>query len=73
MAYVYALDDAVQATLNDPAKFDRLAARMGASSADAKSDLRKRFESDAERVHSIAPAFWSRPHPGDPRGWTPSG
>jgi hypothetical protein len=25
MAYIYALDDALQATLNEPAKFDRLA------------------------------------------------
>ena len=41
-AYVFALDDAVQGTLKDSAKFDRLAARMGASNADAKSDLRKR-------------------------------
>ena len=29
-AYVFALDDAVQETLTDSAKFDRLAARMGA-------------------------------------------
>ncbi len=51
MAYVYALDDALQATLTDAAKFDRLATRIGASSADAKSELRKRYESDAARVH----------------------
>ena len=37
--------------LTDAAKFDRLATRVGASSAEAKADLRKRFESDAERVH----------------------
>ena len=51
MAYAYALDDAVQATLTDPAKFDRLAAKVGASSSEVKSELRKRFASDAERVH----------------------
>ena len=51
-AYVFALDDAMQETLKDSAKFDRLAARMGASSADAKSDLRKRFETNADRIHS---------------------
>ena len=54
MAYIFALDDALQATLTDTAKFDRLAARMGASSSDAKSDLRKRFETEAERVHRVS-------------------
>jgi len=64
MAYTYALDDALQATLTDTAKFDRLAARLGASSSAAKSELRKRFESDAERVHQyrtrqvVAPITW---------------
>ena len=52
-AYVFALDDAVQETLKDSAKFDRLAARMGASGADAKSDLRKRFETTADRIHNF--------------------
>ena len=51
MSYTYALDDALQATLADAAKFDRLAARLGASSSEAKGELRKRFESDADRVH----------------------
>ena len=44
----------MQATLTDAAKFDRLAARMGASSADAKDKLRKRMEPDAARVHQYA-------------------
>jgi hypothetical protein len=48
------LDEALQATLNDPAKFDRLAARIGASSAEAKASLRKRMEPDAARVHEYA-------------------
>jgi hypothetical protein len=51
MGYVFALDDAMQATLSDAAKFDRLAARLGASSPDDKSGLRKRFEAEAVRVH----------------------
>jgi hypothetical protein len=64
MAYTYALDGALQATLNDTAKFNRLAARLGASSSEAKSELRKRFEGDAERVHQyrtralVAPIPW---------------
>jgi len=63
MAYIYALDDALQATLTDSAKFDRLAARLGASTSDAKSELRKRFEIDAVRVHDyrtrlVTPSPW---------------
>jgi hypothetical protein len=51
MAYIYAFDDALQATLTDTAKFDRLAARLKASSPDAHAALRKRFESEAAAVH----------------------
>lgn len=64
MAYVYALDDALQETLSDSAKFGRLAARLGASSPDTKLELRKRFESDAARVHEyrsrtlVTPTMW---------------
>ena len=47
MGYVYALDDALQATLKDAAKFDRLAARLKATDANAKAALRKRFEIEA--------------------------
>ena len=48
------LDDALRATLTDAAKFDRLAGRLGASSPDAKDKLRKRAESETERVHEYA-------------------
>ena len=64
MGYVYALDDALQATSTDPAKFDRLAARLGASSPNAKSALHKRFENEATIVHVfrtrtlVAPQAW---------------
>jgi len=64
MSYTYALDDALQATLTDTAKFDRLAARLGASSSVAKSELRQRFTRDAERVHQyrthllVTPISW---------------
>jgi len=66
-AYIFALDDAVQETLKDSAKFDRLAARMGASNTDAKSDLRKRFESAADRIHSFRTRVLLTPYP-----WGPS-
>jgi hypothetical protein len=49
--YVNALDDAMQATLADKAKFDRLAKRAGATTAAAQSELRNRAERDAARVH----------------------
>ena len=65
--YVCALDDAVQATLTDSAKFDRLAVRMGASNANAKSNLRKRFESSADRIHSFRTRVLLTPYP-----WGPS-
>jgi hypothetical protein len=51
LAYLRALDDALQATLSDSAKFDRFAVRLGAASPDAKDKLRKRFGLDADRVH----------------------
>jgi len=63
-SYIYALDDAMQATLGDAAKFDRLAARIRASSAEAKGSLRKRFESEAAKVHAyrtrllVTPVEW---------------
>jgi hypothetical protein len=60
------LDDALQAALTDAAKFNRLAARLGASSADAKDKLRKRIESEAVRVHEYATRTTVSPHPWGP-------
>lgn len=62
--FVHAIDDAIQATVTDGAKFERLAARLNASSATAKADLRKRLVTDADRVHhyrsrtTAAPIVW---------------
>ena len=50
MSYMFALDDAMQATLKDAAKFDRLAERAVATRSDAKVALFKRFESDAAPI-----------------------
>ena len=64
MAYIGGLDDALQSTLSDPAKFNRLAARLGASSKAAETKLRARLESDASRVHQyrsralVTPSSW---------------
>ncbi len=66
-AYLSALDDAMQETLTDSAKFDRLATRLGASSPDAKSELHKRFEGAADRVHNYRTRVLVTPYP-----WGPS-
>ena len=60
------IDDALQATLTDTAKFDRLATRLGASNADTKTQLRKRFESEAARVHEYASRDTLSPYPWGP-------
>jgi hypothetical protein len=63
-AYMQALNAAMQATLSDTAKFDRLAARIGASTPDARKSLRERFEGQAGKVHfymtriTVTPSPW---------------
>jgi hypothetical protein len=59
-------DNAMQATLHDQAKFDRLAAKAGASNSEAKSELRQRFEGEAVRLHYYANRILAPPH-----GWGP--
>jgi len=56
------LDDALQATLTDAAKFNRLAERLGASSTEAKDKLRKRVENETVRVHQYATRTAVSPH-----------
>ena len=56
----------LQANLTDAAKFDRLAARLGASTPDAKDKLRKRIESEKARVHEYATRTSVTPHPWGP-------
>lgn len=56
------LDDALQATLADAAKFNRLAARLGASGTEARDRLRKRIETEAVRVHDYATRTAVSPH-----------
>jgi hypothetical protein len=60
------LDDALRATLTDPTKFDRLATRVGATNPDAKDKLRKRVESESERVHDYATVSTLTLHPWGP-------
>jgi cytochrome c2 len=53
-AYLQALNAAIQATLKDPAKFDRFAARIGAAGPEAKAKLRQRFEHQAAATYDYA-------------------
>ena len=65
-AYMQALDQAYQATLTDTAKFDRMAARIGATSTEAKSELRTRLGSEAERTHYYSGVAAASPSPWGP-------
>ena len=64
--YNRALDEALQSTLTDAAKFDRLAGRLGATSAEAKDRLRKRTETEAARVHEYIARTAATPYPWGP-------
>ena len=59
---VRGVNGALRATLTDPVKFDRLAARLGAATPEAKDKLRKRVESEAVRVHDYADRTSVTPH-----------
>lgn len=61
-SFFHAADGAMQATLHDSAKFDRLAAKIGASGGDAKSELRQRFEREADRTHYYVNTIMVPPH-----------
>jgi len=65
-AYMQALDQAYQATLTDTAKFDRMAARIGATSTDAKSELRTRLGREAARTHYYSGVAAASPSPWGP-------
>jgi len=61
MSYVSALDDAVQAVVADPQKLERLAARLGATSTDAKTELGKRIEREAVPIRQYRTRTLSTP------------
>jgi hypothetical protein len=56
------IGEALLANLTDTAKFERLAARLGASTPDAKDKLRKRIEGERARVHEYATRTSITPH-----------
>jgi hypothetical protein len=63
---VRGLSEALRANLTDVAKFDRSAARLGASTPDAKDKLRKRIESERVRVDEYGSRTSITPHPWGP-------
>jgi hypothetical protein len=65
-AFFHCADDAMQATLHDSAKFDRLAAKIGASSGDAKNELHQRFEREAQHIHYYINTIVVTTHPWGP-------
>jgi len=60
------ISEALLKNLTDPAKFDRLAARIGASAPDAKDKLRRRIESERARANGYATRTSITPHPWGP-------
>lgn len=50
-AFVAGLDDALAATVTDPGKFERLAAKLGQKGSADKEALRRRLEENAAAVH----------------------
>jgi mono/diheme cytochrome c family protein len=65
-ATIQGLDAALQATSVDSARFDRFAARLSATSPDAKDQLRKRLADESARVHEYATRTSITPHPWGP-------
>ena len=63
---VRGISEALLKSLTDPAKFDRLAARLGTSTPDAKDKLRKRIESERERANEYGTRTSITPHPWGP-------
>jgi RoxA-like, cytochrome c-like len=63
---VQGISEALLKHLTDAAKFDRLAARLRTSTPDAKEKLRKRIESERERVHEYGSRTSITPHPWGP-------
>jgi mono/diheme cytochrome c family protein len=65
-AFIRGLDAALQATLDDSAKFDRLATRLKATGSDAKRQLRNRLLGEAGPAHEYATRTAVSPHPWGP-------
>ena len=51
-AFVDGLDEALQATVKDPAKFDRMAARLNVQDTPGREALRKQVTEDAAAAHT---------------------
>src|SRR5882672_880611 len=60
------ISEALLKNLSDPAKFERLASRLKATTPDAKDKLRKQIESERARVHEYVTRTSITPHPWGP-------
>jgi hypothetical protein len=60
------LDEALAANVASPEKFDRLAARMKRTDAEAKADLRKQLEATAKGMHGYVSFTSLTPFPSGP-------
>lgn len=65
-AYIRSLDAALQATVKDTAKFDRLASRLNVTGDEARAALRARFTSQAAVTHSYNTRSAASPYPWGP-------
>jgi hypothetical protein len=66
------LDDALAATVADPAKFDRLAEKAGQSSSAGKEVLRRRLKENAAAAHNYLSVIAVIPSPVGRDAWTRS-
>ncbi len=66
MGYISALSDALDETVNDPARFDRMAQRAGADASASRAALRKRLEADALAVKGYDEILALTPSPAGP-------
>ena len=65
-AFLDGLDDALAATVADPAKFDRMAARLNRRDGPRREELRRWVSADAAAVHSYRARTAVMPHPVGP-------
>jgi hypothetical protein len=66
LAFIASLDDALNATVTDPKKFDRLAASLGQRDTAGREKLRKRLEADTTAVDGYRNVLAVAPNPVGP-------
>jgi hypothetical protein len=72
LAFIQGLDEALAATVANPTKFTRLAARAGQPAGAGQDTLRKRLEETRRRCIAITTCWRRQPARSGPGAWTPS-